>query len=1506
MSSIQSASAVTSNKNVSKYSLRQQIIISFCCGIALLIVVSMFLLATITKHNLTEHAKKQGTTIVENLAEESALAFLYDSEEIAKETSKAALAFPSVEQIVLYQTNRKIFYQSSEAVQPAVSYGLELSIVESDASLFFFLPVFAAVEDAEEDSPFAAQAESAEVLGYVGVTLSKDALQTMAIKMYWGNGLVIGSVSLGMLLVIFMILHRVTKPLQNLIGVMHKAQEGERGVRAQPEGPADIVVMENAFNQMIAEIEEREAELIEARDAALESARIKSIFAATVSHELRTPMNGVLGMLQLIEQHDVPTDVQGLVSTAINSANDLLHLIQDVLDFSKFESGKVTIEPDTVAIRDMCDDIVELLAFQARQKTLLLVNVVEGDVPDDIEVDIARLRQVLVNIIGNAIKFTHEGYISLHIRRIMLPSDDAGHPGLSFEVTDTGIGIAPEAQIRIFDSFVQADGSTTRAYGGTGLGLTISKQLVELMGGELRVSSEEGKGTCFQFRLPLIERGELVEGAEGTEGSEKSTAASVGEQTQQRTVTAALLVSDETDRCTVLTEALESWHIDVTAVAQLAKAQALLSEAESANTQKFDCILVDIKELAETDLSIFSEYLQAAEGRVVCLSEAESTLAELQPLMRFLPRYTDSLSIRRHLFPPSYISEENALVLGGASEAGRNTCCALVVDDNRTNQIVASGMLERLGVQVELASNGAKALEVLANNPRIDIVFMDCHMPAMDGYETTENYRNAAQTRPNLPIISMTAHVSSEDRQRCKESGMDDYLSKPLVLGELSAKLRLWVPNFANLSANADDTDGNGASDLAVEHPADVQFSVFNGTTQNLFQERPGAEYMPLLRAFATDLEVYLKQLTDCVEKNDSKQFDILSRKLVGCAINVGAEKIIELANELCGAERINQDETIVAVISALKAEQSRVQAEIEEIDNIVAHKQECACDNRARVMIVDDDQSARYISKMTLGPLDVDIIEADDGLRAIDLAAQFEPDIILMDAMMPMVDGFEATRRILRQARKNPPSIMVMTALHDDKSIHKAFEMGATDFMMKPIHLTLLRRRVAYLLQARKAQQQVKQLTFSDPLTCLPNRSRFMDQLNDEVRWATQKQSEFALISLNVDKLAMVNDLSGHRAGDNMIKQMSERLMQCIPDVDFLARTAGTEFTVIHKAATSEESLEGLLRDIVAALEAPLLIEGREYSLGVNLGVACFPEHGSDVQALVQHANGARTESKIIGGNMVMVYGSEQMAAADQHRCEDLALYASVNAHEFTMVFEPRIALDDESLIGLEAWICWMHPNRGQLRFHDFRRIAESNRLVEGIGLHLAQMTLTQLDTWRAAGTVPPMLVLPITVSMLAPRVVEALIGVTKECQHMDLPVCFQLVDLVPSDLNDFKVAMLERLGKAGGSFEVSYFDHQIMFPSEVMQLPFTTIVVGNDFLSSLPSEHYQETLISQVIEVAHHVGIRVCVRDVCSRGQIDLLANLHCDAAQGRVYGEPLVADVADGEMYNSAKRA
>jgi signal transduction histidine kinase/CheY-like chemotaxis protein len=524
-----------------------------------------------------------------------------------------------------------------------------------------------------------------------------------------------------------------------------------------------------------------------ARDHAEAASRAKSEFLAMMSHEIRTPMNGVLGMAEILANSKLDDRQREFLNVLTDSGRALLRIIDDILDFSKIEAGKLKLDLQPFNLRDAVEDVATLLAAKAAERGVDLSVRYDPRLPEHIVGDASRIRQIFTNLVGNAVKFTHEGYVLINVDGAV----ENGQARLVFSVTDTGIGIPDGKLERIFEQFEQVDVSSTRRYGGTGLGLAITKRLVQTMGGEIGVRSTVGQGTTFWFRMELpTASGEVITGT--------SLADIAG--------VPALIVDDIEVNRTILREQLSCWGMKAVAAASGPAAIEIAMQA-LADGAPFEVGVIDYH-MPDMDGVELARQLSAKLGdqapKLIMLSSASDDInAEARQFgvtdCLFKPARGSQLrgALARALAVSRALPEAAADAGGGSEALSMRRARVLLAEDNAVNRTVVLGMLEDLPLDISIAENGAAAFSAYCDDPP-DLVLMDVSMPIMDGYEAARSIRDheTKNAMPRVPIVALTAHVLTGDKERCFQAGMDDFLGKPVEAAKLRSVVAIWLePN---------------------------------------------------------------------------------------------------------------------------------------------------------------------------------------------------------------------------------------------------------------------------------------------------------------------------------------------------------------------------------------------------------------------------------------------------------------------------------------------------------------------------------------------------------------------------------------------------------------------------------------------------------------------------------------------------------------------------------------
>ena len=1465
---------------------RRLLATTYVIGTVLLIIIATLVTSNLSSRSVRDSLNKTGLQLVESFADNSRLSLLYQSQDEAKLAIASILAFPDVLQAGIYNEKMQAIYLSNENLKdwaiPKSARSNSTLNHESDKEWVYSLPVYSTTDT---DSEFySGEAFEPQLLGYVQLKIGKGTLAQLNKDFYFYNLLVIGVLASLLLWFILSITKRITKPIHNLAETMQIAAAGGQRTRAELGGTKDVIKMEEAFNNLMDILEKRQSELLVTRDLALEAAKVKGEFAANVSHELRTPLNGISGMLELLSEMSLTVQQKQYLQVASSSAESLLELIDDVLDFSVYDQKDIKFNDDSFNIRTALEEFVILLSPQAQRKNISLTYFIDEDVPKNIISDSARLQQILHNLLGNALKFTHQGSVSVSVSK---HKNSQANTTLLFEVSDTGIGIPTEAQSTVFDAFSQADSSTTREYGGTGLGLAICKQLVTLFGGEIGVNSSIEDGSTFWFTIVV-------------ETDDHANANFAALQDIDHPNSKILYVGDNELCQRFMTQHLTtlSYVADYTN----SGTDALKKARDEANKQRpYDIIIidelsVDIRQAAlakfiETDECLSHSRVIMTVSRNVFTNE-EPAIADNHSYLTKPVRETDllhALGFNKNVatqIKTDTVSDIDVI----KEQPNYYHAHILVVEDNRANQLVAKAMLERFKCKVTIAKNGNEAIEI-ASRYSFDLIFMDCQMPEMDGYEATYQLRKLEGKDRHTTIIAMTANKQAGDREKCLAVGMDDFLSKPLKLDTLSNVLEHWLSDDSGLITIV------AGEDFAKIEPT----TVIDEKTYAYLEENIGKDIITVLTLFLEDTPEHLHQLELGFKTNDLSIMTAATHIIKSSAANFGA---LQLSSACEAMEQACSDNDL----DSLLLHQKRILVEAEQVFKAIEYKinpsknRKRESDRSASVMnpehnkilIIDDDRTTRFALKKFLEKVGYLVDEVINGEQGVMYCERIQPDLIIIDALMPGMDGFETCEKITHQFSNHRIPIIMVTALDNEASINKAFNAGASDYISKPVNFALFKHRVQRLLSVKHAEKQISDLAHKDPLTGLINRNLFTKLAAQTLSAHERKNKVIALMFLDLNRFKLVNDSYGHEAGDLLLKVVAERLTRSIRQNDIVSRFGGDEFVIALTDIKSIDNIEKLAKKIQTNLSRPFVFMGKEMHIGISIGISVSStEEQTSISNLIKNADMAMYQSK--DSKAPYVFYDQSMEDSINHRLAvENDLRGAISRDELKVFYQPQFSVDTGDLIGMEALVRWFHPENGLVPPDNFIGIAEETGQINMIGEWVLEAACTRLKSWVDQGATPIRVAVNLSAYQLGDeKIIDTISSILDKTQLPHHLLELEITESAMMNNEEAVIEKLEVLKKLGIKLAIDDFGTGYSSLSYLKRFPINLLKIDRSFVMNSLSDKVDADIIRTIIVLAHSMGVEVIAEGVETKEQSDLLASLHCDYLQGYLFGKPMPED-------------
>lgn len=1041
-----------------------------------------------------------------------------------------------------------------------------------------------------------------------------------------------------------------------------------------------------------------------AKVEAEEANRAKSEFLANMSHEIRTPMNAIMGMTHLALRANPTPDQRGYLKKIGNAADSLLNIINDILDFSKMEAGKMELESIPFSVEKVLLDLNDIVSHTARRNNIGLAFSIGKEVPAFLEGDPFRLGQILINLVNNGIKFTREGTVSITVSATDVTGESAH---ICFAVADTGIGMNPEQLKKLFQSFNQADPSVTRKFGGTGLGLAISKQLCNLIGGDLQVTSDEGKGSVFTLNV----RFNLAK------GDQQALARSGGPNAGRRFI---LVVDDSADARDVLVAMLAANGFDSKMVGSGEEAVAALDTAARGG-HPFDLVLMDWRMPGKNGLEITREVRARLEfagiPSIVMVSafDREQVMrGVIDPgLDGFLVKpvkesvlvdtITSLLNAQKHNIADAAVQRIHP---GTAMQLeyldGRRV---LLVEDNEMNRDLATELLSDLGIQVTVAVDGREGVDRIAAEP-FDLVLMDIQMPIMDGLTAARLVRMDSRFT-TLPIIAMTAHAMTGDREKSIEAGMNDHLTKPISPDSLRSALLRWLPSRplqTSPSLTAAETIKPGEDDLPEElAPFNLQAALARTNGKPALLRRMMLGFRKQYATAADDLRLLIGQ-----GKNEDAQR--LAHTLKSAARTLEAAELGDQAEAIEQAFRSGALDRLQPLINSMEFTLAPAIAAAATLDRRSQNPEMIATTADkpgGSILIVDDDPA--YVELLTdIFAKDHVILSAADGMAAIESATAMVPDVILLDVLMPGIDGYEVCARLKSDARTCDIPLIFLTGLGDVEDESRALAMGAVDYVTKPINPLAVRARVDLQVHLKRAHDRLMQHATEDLLS--------------QLRTEAQRAAESARI---YEQELQLRDYFLSHVSHELRSPLTAIYLFSTLIADGIAGATNPqqdEYLVIIQKNISQ--LKSMIEDLL------LVTAAKTGKLHVQLKSASLTTAVVDAVQTLQGVSGQK------GIELSCSVHDELAAYADPVRLLQVLIILCDNAIKFTppggsVTVEAKVSATDPDLLLVEVSDtgCGIAPEMTERIFEHLYQISEisdGGRNGLGLGLHIARELVT------------------------------------------------------------------------------------------------------------------------------------------------------------------------------------
>jgi len=820
----------------------------------------------------------------------------------------------------------------------------------------------------------------------------------------------------------------------------------------------------------------------------------------------------------------------------------------------------------------------------------------------------------------------------------------------------------------------------------------------------------------------------------------------------------------------------------------------------------------------------------------------------------------------------------------------------LVVEDNAVNQELMVKILKKLGYTASVANNGEEAVEAVAQQ-HYDLVFMDCQMPILDGYEATGRIRSRENDGQHTIIIAMTANTMPGDKDKCIASGMDDYIPKPLDISFLKARLEHWLPDAQDVEP--DTVEGPRESGDAPGGALAPETDAPDTRVVDELHELIGDEFRDVIQSFIAKVPSTLETLREAVQSEDHDRLLKEVHSLKGSCSNLGVHRLTALCKELEEMGRAKNTSGATELMARMEWEYASFRKAVEPI----AFGEENtritpASPDAPIVLVVEDDKISRLMLRQVLEREGYHVEEATDGMQAVSTYERLLPDLILMDAVMPVMDGFEACAAIKKLPTGNTTPVLIITALDDEESVERAFNAGASDYIHKPIHWAVLRQRVRRIINESHAEKHINRLAFQDTLTELPNRRLFIEDLKRKIATAHHNNTRLALLFLDLDGFKIINDTLGHDAGDLLLQAVAQRLGDLVRTDDMVARLGGDEFTILLEGVSRSQDAAGVAEKILEDLSRPFTLNDKEVFVTGSIGISLYPSDGNDIGSLIKNADTAMYRAKEHGRNNYQFYTADMGAKALERLVLESHLRKALERNEFTLHYQPQIELQTGDITGFEALLRWDHPELGLVSPGEFIPLLEETGLIVRVGEWVLRAACEQNKLWHNAGLGPFRMSVNLSGRQLGESNLAGSVAGILERIGLD-PTLLELEITESAIMSNTQMAgeTLDALHAKGISLAVDDFGTGYSSLSYLKRFPINTLKIDRSFVRDVPGDADDVELVKTIIAMAHSLKLEVIAEGVEHTDQLIFLRDQGCMVMQGFLFSRPLpVEDIEE----------